>query len=203
MPRTMLRPFLKLMSPDDAGGAGGGGNPPGAGSGAGNDGIMVPKYRLDEATQRAQAAEAKVAEMTNTINDLTKQVEGIKAKDDKIADLEKQLADEKSGREADKVMAKKSSVIDAAIKDKVVDEEVVRKLIDMDKISFNDKGETVGLDEQIKALQEGKAYLFKKASKVVKTGDTDEGPGGKTFAQKMAEAKKQQLEVTAKSNHYF
>ena len=199
MPRTILLPFLKLMSPDGDGGNGGAG----AGSGDGNGGIMVPKYRLDEALQRAQNAEAKVAEMTNTINDLTKQVEGIKAKDDKIADLEKQLADEKTGREADKVAAKKSSVIDAAIKDKVVDEEVVRKLIDMDKISFNDKGETVGLDEQIKALQEGKAYLFKPAKKVVKAGDTDVGAGGKTFAQKLAEQKKANLSVTAKSNNYF
>ncbi len=199
MPRTILLPFLKLMSPDGDGGNGGAG----AGSGDGNGGIMVPKYRLDEALQRAQNAEAKVAEMTNTINDLTKQVEGIKAKDDKIADLEKQLADEKTGREADKVAARKSSVIDAAIKDKVVDEEVVRKLIDMDKISFNDKGETVGLDEQIKALQEGKAYLFKPAKKVVKAGDTDVAAGGKTFAQKLAEQKKANLSVTAKSNNYF
>lgn len=200
MPRTILRPFLKLMSPDGDGGNGGAG----AGSGAGSGGdIMVPKYRLDEATQRAQTAEAKVAEMTNTVNDLTKQVEGIKAKDDKIADLEKQLTDEKTGREADKVAAKKSSTIDAAIKDRVVDEEVVRKLIDVDKISFNDKGETVGLDEQIKALQEGKSYLFKPAKKVVKAGDTDEGAGGKTFAQKLAEQKKANLAVTAKSNNYF
>lgn len=201
MPNTMMHKLIKLMSPDDASGVQGA--VAGAGSDAGSNGIMVPKYRLDEALQRAQNAEAKVAELNNTISNLTKQVEGDKSKDEKIAQLEKQLADEKSGREADKIAAKKSSVIDYAIKDKVVDEEVVRKLIDMDKISFNEKGETVGLDEQIAELQKGKSYLFKPAKKIVQAGDTDEGTGGKTFAQKMAEAKRQQLEVAAKSKNYF
>lgn len=184
--------FRAFMAPEGEGGSGGG-----------TGEIMVPKYRLDEALQRAQAAEAKVAEMTNTVNDLTKQVEGIKAKDDKIAQLEQSLADEKTGREADKVAAKKSSVVDAAIKDKVVDEEVVRKLIDMDKISFNDKGETVGLDEQIKALQEGKSYLWKPVKPVVKAGDKGGAPAEKSFAQKLAEQKKAQLSVAAKSKTYF
>nr|DAH56606.1 MAG TPA: minor structural protein [Caudoviricetes sp.] len=185
-----------IKDPAGAGGAG-------AGSGAGGEGIMVPKYRLDEALQRAQAAEAKVAELNNVVSDLNKQIEGTKAKDDKIAELEKSLADEKAGREADKVASKKLSVVDAAIKNRVVDEEVVRKLIDMDKISFNDKGETVGLDEQIKALQEGKSYLWKPVKPVVKAGAQGAGPAEKSFAQKLAEQKKSQLQVTAKSKTYF
>lgn len=190
---------MDVNNPNPAGAGGAG-----AGSGAGGTGeIMVPKYRLDEALQRAQTAEAKIVEMTNTINDLNKKVEGIQAKDEKIAQLEQSLADEKAGREADKVAAKKTSLVDAAIKDKVVDEEVVRKLIDMDKISFNEKGEPTGLDEQIKSLQEGKAYLWKPAKPVVKPGSNGAGPGEKSFAQKLAEQKKAQLQTSAKSKTYF
>ena len=157
---------------------------------------MVPKYRFDEVNQRCQAAEAKVAE-------LEKQVASIADKDKRIADLEKELTDTKSGYELEKANAKKQSLIEAALKDKVVDMEVVAKLLDNEKITVDEKGALVGLDEQIKTLKEGKPYLWKKADPKVKAGGGEPKTNDKSFAQKLAEQKKAQLASTNKSKNYF
>lgn len=156
----------------------------------------VPKYRFDEVNQRCQAAEAKVAE-------LEKQVASIAEKDKRIADLEKELTDTKSGYELEKANAKKQTLIEAALKDKVVDMEVVAKLLDNEKITVDDKGALVGLDEQIKTLKEGKPYLWKKADPKIKPGGGDPKPSEKSFAQQLAEKKKAQQGMTNKSKNYF
>jgi len=176
---------------------GGSPNPPDPNGGTPNpNDTMVPKYRFDEVNQRCQVAEAKVAE-------LQKQVASIEAKDKRIADLEKELSDTKSGYELEKANAKKQSMIEAALKDKVVDMEVVAKLLDNEKITVDEKGALVGLEEQVKALKEGKPYLWKKADPKVKPGSGDPKPNDKSFAQKLAEQKKAQLEATTKSKNYF
>ena len=163
---------------------------------AGGQEAMIPKYRFDEVVQRAQQAEAKVAE-------LQKQIEAIPEKDKRIADLEKELNDTKTGYELEKATAKKNSAIEAALKDKVVDFEVVSKLLDNEKITIDDKGVIKGLDEQVKALQTSKPYLWKPAKKVVEPGGGKPAPAEKTFAQQLAEKKKAQLGEVKKSKTYF
>lgn len=176
------------------------GDPAGAGSsgaGNGNGELMIPKYRFDEVTQRAQAAEAKVAE-------LQKQVDGIKAKDDKISELEKKLKETTESYEAEKVAAKRQNAIEQAIKDKVVDAEVVMKLLDNDKISLDEKGELKGLTEQLDALQKTKPYLWKPATQPVKPGaNGGNGTGEKSFAQKLAEEKQAAAATAKKQDIYF
>lgn len=50
-----------------------------------------------------------------------------------------------------------------------------RALLDLDKVSFDDKGQLSGLDEQIKALKESDAYLFKTEPGAPKTPYTPAG----------------------------
>ena len=166
------------------------------GQGAPSNDTMVPKYRFDEVNKKYQEAEAKLTEMQ-------KQVDEAKAKDERIAALEKELQDTKSGYELEKMNAKRAAAIDAAIKDKVVDAEVVQKLLDMEKISFDESGAVKGLDEQLKGLQESKPYLWKPAKPVAKTGGKQGDPVPDSFAKKLAEKKKAELGVTAKMKNYF
>lgn len=158
--------------------------------------LMVPKYRFDEANQRAQQAELKVAELTSAL-------EATKGDKEKIAALEKELADTKAGYEAEKSAAKKQSAIELAIKDKVVDMEVVSKLLDMDKITIDEEGKVQGLDEQVKALQTGKPYLWKPAKQEVKTQQKGKEPAVKSYAQTLAEKKNAQQGIVNKSKSYF
>lgn len=179
---------------EPAQGAGAGANPAANPAPVGD--TMVPKYRFDEVNKRCQEAEAKAVE-------LQKAAEAAKAKDDRIAALEKELADTKSGYELEKASTKRQQAIEAAIGDRAVDKEVIQKLLDLEKISIDDKGTVKGLDEQLKALQTSKPYLWKAAKPVVKPGDKGPAKTEKSFAQKMAENKKAQMGVTAKSKTYF
>lgn len=158
--------------------------------------LMIPKRRYDEVNQLYREAELKLSEMS-------KQIEGLKTKDDKIAQLEKQIKDMQASYDLEKASAKKVSAIDSAIKDKTVDADVVKKLLDMDKISLDDTGAVKGLDEQLKELQAAKPYLWKKAQTVAQKGSTPATKPEKSFAQRLAEQKVKQLNVVAKSKNYF
>ena len=158
--------------------------------------LMIPKWRLDEANKMRQETEAKLA---STL----KELEQAKAKDDRIAELEKQIKDMQASYDLEKSTAKKKSAVETALKDKTVDLDVVFKLLDMDKVTFNDAGEIQGLEEQVKALQESKPYLWNKAKPVAPKSATANTRPEKTFAQKLAEAKAKQLGVTAKAKNYF
>ncbi len=171
------------------------GKDPKEGEGSGTE-QTIPYARFQEVNNRAQTAEAKVLE-------LQKLLEEGKGKDDRIAALEKELKDTKDGYELEKTNARRQAAIEAAIKDKVVDAEVVMKLLDMDKVTFDEKGQVAGLDEQLTALKTSKPYLWKPASKVMKTGDNGKGKSEKSFAQKLAEAKNARQGVVAKAKNYF
>lgn len=155
----------------------------------------VPYSRFQEVNARAQAAEAKLAE-------LTKRLEEVQGKDERIAALEKELKDTKDGYELEKTNTRRKVAIEAAIKDKVVDPEVVMKLLDLDKVAFDEKGEVTGLEDQLKAMKASKPYLWKAAKPVVTPG-AGGGKPDKSFAQKLAETKKAQMSVASKAKNYF
>lgn len=56
---------------------------------------------------------------------------------------------------------KKEAAIKTAIADKAQDIDIVTKLFDMDKIIVDKNGNVTGVDEQLKAMQESKKFLFK------------------------------------------
>lgn len=199
MPKEMRFPLNLQMFAEGSGGTDGGA----AGSGAGDPGTMVPKYRLDEALQRAHNAEAEVVRLNNENADLKKQVEGVKAKDDEIANLKKQITDKENEFKAKDRQAKVDKAIEDAIKDKAVDPAVVRKMIDEGKIEINEKGEVKGLNEQIESLQKDHAFLWKPAQQSANTG----AAGGKTseesFATKLGKEAAARNAVAKEQDTYF
>lgn len=167
----------------------------GAATASQNTELMIPKRRFDEVTQRFNEAEAKLAEAL-------KEIETYKSKDTKISELEQKIKDMEASYALKEATAKKMSAIDKAIGDTSIDAEVVKKLLDMEKISFDDKEGLKGFEEQYKELQKNKAYLFKKATPVApkSTGTT---PVTDSFAKTLAKAKVKQESMTAKSKNYF
>ena len=57
-----------------------------------------------------------------------------------------------------------SNAIKLAIADKAQDVDLVAGLFDKSKLILGDDGKITGLDEQVKTLQESKAFLFKTAA---------------------------------------
>lgn len=158
--------------------------------------LMIPKRRFDGVTEKFNEAEAKLAEAL-------KQIEDYKSKDTKILELEKKIKDMETSYALEKSNAKKMSEIDRAIGDESVDSDVVKKLLDIGKISFDDKEGLKGFNEQYDELKKNKAYLFKKAAPVAPKSAAGSQPTTKSLAKTLAEDKVKASGILAKSKNYF
>lgn len=193
-----------MFAPDGGGGGTGGQGGEGGsgeadkgsgGKGGGNE-HMIPKHRFDEVSRKAKEYEAKVTE-------LNAKLEAVADKDAKIAELEAKIQELTEGYEAEKVMAKKISIIEEKIGDRVVDLDLVISLLDLDAIKVNEEGKIKGLNAQVTELQKSKPYLWKKAEKIVKPGAGTPPKTEKTFAQKLAEKKVASNATVERGKNYF
>lgn len=157
--------------------------------------LMVPKWRLDEAMTLYRETEAKLSATNQQLEEANKykaQVESLTAEIETL----------KAEHEAEKTNAQRDTLLEKSLKDKVVDLDVVKRLLDLDKLTI-EGDEVKGLDEQIKELQTSKAFLFKKAQPVAPKSATPPKPAEKSFAKQLAEKKVAQGEVANKSVNYF
>lgn len=122
----------------------------------------IPKARLDEEI-------AKKKNFEEQVNTLTKQVDEIKKNAGDNEDLKKQLeqAKEETKKVAKEGEAKfkeflKETAIKNAYADKVHNADVVYGMLDKTKLIYNEETkQVVGLDEQLEALKQTNAWVFK------------------------------------------
>ena len=156
---------------------------------AGNDGSYVPKPKFDKLNEDYKAAD-------QLAKDTKKQLDGLKDAGDPVklkADLEaaqtaaKEAADKHKADMAEKEL---SFAIRTAIAD-AHDPALVAGLVDKSKLKLLDEGKVAGLDEQLKAIKEGKPFLFKApdgqqqqldGAKPAPAGDNGNGGKGTSFA---------------------
>lgn len=121
----------------------------------------VPKDRFDEVNQSKKQLETSVEEYKNQLETvkasagdnetLRQQITELQTQNQqKDADYQKQLND-----------LKLTNAIKLAIADSAQDSDLVVGLINKEKLILGDDGKVTGLDEQVKALKENKAFLFK------------------------------------------
>ena len=116
----------------------------------GKDNRYVPKNRLDAKIAELAEANTEIESLQAKVKDPSvaeKEVETLKAK---IASMEAE-AKNKQLKDAIQLQATQAKARD-------VDD--LMKFLDMDKIKLDEAGKVTGLEEQIKELQEKKAYLF-------------------------------------------
>lgn len=112
------------------------------------------KAKVDELTEQINVKETTISEKNNKIAELEKvDVEAIK-------NAEYERGKEEGSKEVE--VFKKQSALDKALHGyKAKDTSILSKMLDMEKVKFNDKFEIVeGLEEQINPLKESHDYLF-------------------------------------------
>ncbi|MFL8675982.1 phage scaffolding protein [Clostridioides sp. GD02404] len=121
----------------------------------------IPKTRFDEVNTAKKQFE-------NDIQDRDKQLENLKINSGNSEELKKQietLQEENKNKDIkyqeELQDLKLSNAIKLSISGKVHDEELAAGLFDKSKLILGDDGKVAGIEEQLKAIQESKKFLFK------------------------------------------
>lgn len=112
------------------------------------------KAKVDELTEQINVKETTITEKNNKIAELEKvDVEAIKKEQFDLGKTE--------GSKEVEVFKKQNALDKALSQYKAKDTGILSKMLDMEKVKFNDKFEIVeGLEEQVKTLKESHDYLF-------------------------------------------
>lgn len=120
---------------------------------AGKD-LTSLKARVDDLTEQINVKDTTISEKNNKIAELEKvDVEAIK-------NAEYERGKQEGSKEIE--VFKKQNALDKALQGyKAKDTNILSKMLDMEKVKFNDKYEIVeGLEEQINPLKQSHDYLF-------------------------------------------
>ena len=125
----------------------------------------VSKHHFDEVDEARKKAEGDLAERNQ-------QLEALKQSAGDSEDLQKQIqalqdeAKEKDAKYKEELKELKlTGAIKAVLAGKAQDEDLVAGLFDKSKLILGEDGKVTGLEEQLKSLQESKAFLFKQEEK--------------------------------------
>lgn len=135
--------------------------------------ITSLKARVDDLTEQLNVKETVITEKNNKITELEKvDIEAIKQEEFK-------RGKEEGSKEVE--IFKKQNALDKALASyKAKDTNILTKMLDMDKVKFNDKYEIVeGLEEQINPLKESHDYLFESENPLPNFSDSTPGTENK------------------------
>lgn len=124
----------------------------------------VTKERFNEVNEAKKDLEGQVSDRDKQLETLKKStgdVEGLKTKIEELQTANKTSTTEYETKLKDLQF---SNAIKLAIADKAQDVDLVAGLFDKSKLILSDDGKITGLDDQVKSLQESKAFLFKTAT---------------------------------------
>ena len=133
------------------------------------DSIMAENGKdINEAKGDVESIKAELKTAKDTIQERDTQLEGLKKSAGDNEELKKQIETlqnenktTKEKYEADLKELQITNAIKLAIADKAQDVDLVAGLFDKSKLILGDDGKVTGLEEQLKGLQESKAFLFK------------------------------------------
>lgn len=112
--------------------------------------------------------QSQLAERDADITELSKQKGDSAELQEQISTLQAKYEEAQTENQKNKLL----HAIDLALVNQVHDTDIVRGQLDLDNLSIDEKGNIVGLDEQVKGLKDSKAFLFKN---VEPAGDNKKG----------------------------
>lgn len=122
---------------------------------------FVPKARFDEVNDAKKQAEKDRDKVSDQLEEVKKSAGDNEALKKQIDTLQAENKAAKEKYESDAKELRLSTALKLALAGKVHDPDIVAGLIDKAKVELDDAGSVkAGLDDQIKALQTSKAFLF-------------------------------------------
>lgn len=124
----------------------------------------VPKTDLETVSAAKAQLEKDIKARDKQLDELKKASGSSEELQKQITDLQAENKAAKEKYEADMKELRLSTAIKLALGDSAHDADLVSSLVDKTKLILSDDGKVTGLDDQVKALKEGKAFLFKDSS---------------------------------------
>lgn len=121
----------------------------------------IPKHRFDEVNTENKTLKGTIKENEVQLENLKKSTGDSAALQAQIQKLQDDNKAAQIKYETELKETKLNGAIKLALSGKAQDEDLVAGLFDKSKLILGDDGKITGLDEQLKSLQESKAFLFK------------------------------------------
>lgn len=151
----------------------------------------VPKQEFNEAIEAKKKLEGDIKTRDTQLEELKKKTGNAEELQKQIRNLQEENKQAQKKYDADMKELKVTNAIKIAIAGKVQDEDIVAGLVDREKIIAGKDGSIAGLDEQIKALQESKPFLFKENQQVYNPAHGSGGGVPNPFAKETFNLTKQ------------
>ncbi|MEK3722302.1 phage scaffolding protein [Paenibacillus sp. FSL H8-0034] len=175
---------------------------------------FVPKARFDEVNTAKKTADDTLKERDKQLDELQKSTGDAAALKEQITKLQGDNKTAKEKYDSDLKELRLGTAVKLALSGKVHDPDIVANLLDKTKIELDDNGAVKGgLDDQIKALQTSKAFLFVPEDKgkpgfkgaAPPEGSGGSGGGGKPedFGKRLAEQNAKQGEGLEKARESY
>lgn len=121
----------------------------------------VPEHRFKEVNDAKKSLESALKERDEQLTALKKAAEGNEALQNQIKELQEANKQAKEKYETEMKELRTNAALKLALSGKVYDPDLVVGLLDKSMIELDEAGNVkAGFDDQIKALQESKAFLF-------------------------------------------
>lgn len=140
------------------------------------EGVMVSHGKTVQSLNTQLATtKSDVDKLQEQLNERDADIQELSKQTGNQAELQEQISTLQAKYEEAQTENQKSKLvhaIDLALVNEVHDADIVRGQLNMESLSIDEKGNIVGLDEQVKGLKDSKAFLFKN---VEPAGDNKKG----------------------------